>query len=112
MITMSKIEFASRLKNLHLTSQAAAIALGVSQRQVFYYLSGESPVPDTVAILLRTKTALLEALGALQELDPEWLNRCPDPTLLPGSPYRHSTPKSVAGRYHGVAYPRKALSQA
>jgi predicted transcriptional regulator len=72
---MSAREFGELINRLHLSSRQAANALGVGQRQIFYYLSGEHPVPGTVAILLRTKMALLQALQALHALDPDWPNQ-------------------------------------
>ena len=77
MITMDPKEFHAHLERLQLTHVAAGRALGVSHRQICNYLAGEVFIPDTIAILLRTKIALLTTLERLQELDPEWVNQPP-----------------------------------
>lgn len=108
MITMSEVEFAARLKTLGLTSQQAARALGVSQRLVFYYLSGEVPVDAPVAILLRTKTALAEAIEKLNDLDPGWpagSSRFRTVASFPITPPGASPASPAAparGTYHGL----------
>jgi predicted transcriptional regulator len=51
---MTKEEFAAALRELRLPPSAPRTArlLGISNRQVFYYLSGRSPVSNTVQIIL------------------------------------------------------------
>ena len=60
--TMDSIGYREACATLKISVYASADVLGISLRQAQRYASGESPVPDTVAKLLRA----LIALGRLE----------------------------------------------
>jgi hypothetical protein len=58
--TMTANQYTATLAKLNLTPYSAASLLGISIRQSHRYASGEQPVKETVAILLRLMLATSE----------------------------------------------------
>ena len=50
---MTPIEFKEALKRHFKTYAAAAKYLGVNQRTIFYYLSGHTPIPQPIELILQ-----------------------------------------------------------
>jgi hypothetical protein len=65
--SMTQVQFKKMLEKHHITNDRAAWLLGLDVRQIRRYLSGESPVPQAVDLLMQIFDAHLITMSWLEK---------------------------------------------